>query len=314
MIHLVTGGAGFIGHNVVKKLEFAYENCVIVDNFTDYNILKKEEIEFLKKERKKKYLSQIVNIDIRNREALENIFKTTKIHSVIHLASFPRQKIVNKDPVVASEVMITSLIHLLELSKKYGVSKFTYISSSMVYGDFVNNTREDYDCKPKGQYGIMKLAGEKLVQDYSSHFNYTIIRPSAVYGEYDVNDRVISKFFYSAMKNEIISVNGPNEILDFTHVNDTADGITKAVLSNNSVNQIYNITRSTDNPKTLLNAAELVIKIVGKGKLKINDRDKDFPKRGILNIQKAREQLNYNPKIDIEEGFTRYYDWLQNTI
>ena len=56
MIHLVTGGAGFIGHNVVKKLEFAYENCIIVDNFTNYNIIKKEEIDFLRTERKKKYL------------------------------------------------------------------------------------------------------------------------------------------------------------------------------------------------------------------------------------------------------------------
>jgi nucleoside-diphosphate-sugar epimerase len=314
MIHLVTGGAGFIGHNVVKKLEFAYENCIIVDNFTNYNIIKKEEIDFLRTERKKKYLSQVINIDIRNKEALEDIFKKNKIHTIVHLASFPRQKVVNEDPVTASEIMITSLIHLLELSKKYSVSKFTYISSSMVYGDFVNNIKEDYDCKPKGQYGIMKLAGEKLVQDYSSHFNYTIIRPSAVYGEYDVNDRVISKFFYSAIKNETINVNGPNEVLDFTHVNDTADGITKAVLSNNSINQIYNITRSSHNPKTLLDAAELIIKIVGKGKIKINDRDKHFPKRGILNIQKAKEDLNYQPKIDIEEGFKKYYDWLQNTI
>lgn len=314
MIHLVTGGAGFIGHNVVKKLEYAYENCVIVDNFTNYNLIKEEEINFLKKERKKKYLSQVVNIDIRNKEALEDIFKTTKINTVVHLASFPRQNVVNKDPVAASEVMITSLLHLLELSKKYAVSKFTYVSSSMVYGDFSNNVTEDFDCKPIGQYGIMKLAGEKLVQHYSSCFDYTILRPSAVYGEYDVNDRVISKFFHSAIKNNTINVNGPNEILDFTHVDDTADGIAKAILSNTYKNQIYNITRSTDKPRSLLDAAELIVKIVGKGFIKINDRDKNFPKRGLLNIQKAKEQLNYNPKIDIEEGFKKYYEWLKNTI
>jgi UDP-glucose 4-epimerase len=167
MIHLVTGGAGFIGHNVVKKLEFAYENCIIVDNFTNYNIIKKEEIDFLKTERKKKYLSQVINIDIRNKEALEDIFKKNKIHTIVHLASFPRQKVVNEDPVTASEIMITSLIHLLELSKKYSVSKFTYISSSMVYGDFIkDNVDEESACKPIDPYGSIKLGAELLIKSF----------------------------------------------------------------------------------------------------------------------------------------------------
>jgi nucleoside-diphosphate-sugar epimerase len=314
MIYLVTGGAGFIGHNVVKNLENLGHNPIIIDNFTDYGIIDKKQILFLKEQRLKNILSQKFDIDIRDTKSLEGIFQRNKIHGVIHLASFPRQKVVNKNPAAASEVMITALISLLELSKKYGISKFTYVSSSMVYGNFVNNVTENFDCKPQGQYGIMKYLGEKLVQDYTLDFDYTIVRPSAVYGEKDVEDRVISKFFSSAMKNEMIKVNGPNEVLDFTHVSDTADGITKAVLSNNSIDEIYNITRSDSKPRTLLEAAELIIKIVGKGKIQINDRDNDYPKRGILNIQKAKEDLNYQPKIDIEEGFKRYYDWLQSTI
>jgi len=86
-------------------------------------------------------------------------------HTVIHLASFPRQKVVNANPQWGSRTMSEGLLNLLEYSRKHGVKKFVYISSSMVYGDFQDQVREDAPCRPQGQYGIMKLAGEWLVRD-----------------------------------------------------------------------------------------------------------------------------------------------------
>jgi nucleoside-diphosphate-sugar epimerase len=215
--------------------------------------------------------------------------------------------------------MIEGLLNLIELSVKNNVKKIVYISSSMVYGDFDNNKSfdgidETSGCDPIGQYGIMKLAGEQLVKDYASrhNINYTILRPSAVYGPYDTEDRVVSKFFLSAIRGEEIKVNGDNEKLDFTYVDDASKGIALAAISEHSNNSIYNISHGE--ARTLLEAAEIVVKLVGKGTIKVNPRDNNFPQRGQLNIFKAKNDFGYCPEIDIEEGFKKYYEWLKNSI
>ena len=184
----------------------------------------------------------------------------------------------------------------------------------MVYGDFQDGVQEDAECRPQGQYGIMKLAGEWLVQDYTHRTGmaHVIIRPSAVYGPFDVEDRVVSKFLMTARRNGTIKVNGANEMLDFTFVEDTADGIVAAALKDGANNNIYNITRGQSH--SLLTAAEMAIKIVGRGRIEVGDRNPNFPSRGALNIEAARRDLGYDPKIDIEEGFWIYNDWLNNTL
>ena len=184
------------------------------------------------------------------------------------------------------------------------------MSSSMVYGDFTDDVKEDAICKPQGQYGIMKLAGEWLVKDYTRKTNlvHTIIRPSAVYGPLDVEDRVISKFLLTAMRGDTLKVNGEKETLDFTYVEDAADGIVAATLSDNTENKTYNITKS--HSVTLLNAAHLAIKLAGGGTLVVKNKDADFPSRGSLNIDAARKDFGYDPKVDVEEGFQKYYEWL----
>jgi len=311
---LVTGGMGLIGHNVVKKLIDLGHEPTIVDNRTTYGILDHNELTYLFSERVKKFASTPnFNIDIVNQYALDKLFTFNNFEAIIHLASFPRQKVVNKHPNWGSRVMSEGLINLLELSKTYKVKKFVYISSSMVYGSFVDDVKEDYHCKPEGQYGILKLAGEWLVKDYARKelFDYTIIRPSAVYGPLDVEDRVISKFLLQAMRNNTIYVNGASEKLDFTYVDDAAEGIVSAALSDKTNNKTYNITKSHSH--TLEYAANLAIKIVGKGNIEIRGRDTDFPSRGSLNIDAARRDFGYSPKVDVEEGFQRYYEWLQNS-
>jgi UDP-glucose 4-epimerase len=208
--------------------------------------------------------------------------------------------------------MSEGLLNLLELSDKYEVRKFVYLSSSMVYGDFSDDVKEDYDCKPQGQYGILKLAGEWLVKDYGRRTGlaFTIIRPSAVYGPLDVEDRVISKFILKAMRGDTLRVNGAGETLDFTYVTDAADGIVSAALSDNTDNKTYNITKSHSH--SLLDAANLAVKVAGKGEIEVGGRDLDFPSRGALNIDAARRDFGFDPKIDVEEGFQIYYDWLRN--
>jgi len=113
------------------------------------------------------------------------------------------------------------------------------------------------------------------------------------------------------MRDGTLKVNGAGETLDFTYVDDAANGIVAATLSDNTNNKTYNITKS--HSRTLLDAAELAVKIVGKGKIEVRDKDADFPSRGALNIDAARRDFGYNPKVDVEEGFQKYYDWLNSS-
>ena len=312
---LVTGGLGLIGHNVVKRLQDKGHLVSIVDSKTNYGIIPQDEIDYLMIERRKKIDrdSYIYERDICDAHAVDHIFNVEQPEIVIHMASFPRQKVVNANPAAGSRVMSEGLLNLLEASNKYDVRKFIYMSSSMVYGDFTDDVTEDAICKPQGQYGIMKLAGEWLVKDYTRKSNlvHTIIRPSAVYGPLDVEDRVISKFLLTAMRGETLKVNGEKETLDFTYVEDAADGIVAATLSDNTENKTYNITKS--HSVTLLNAAHLAIKLAGGGTLSIKNKDADFPSRGSLNIDAARKDFGYDPKVDVEEGFNYYYEWLSTS-
>jgi nucleoside-diphosphate-sugar epimerase len=311
MKYIVTGGAGFIGHNVIRQLEEQGHECYIIDNVTDYGFIPKDELTYLYRSRRDRVRANTHHIDLRDTKSVESFFTNFafKCDAVIHLASFPRQKVVSANPVWGAEVMGTGLVHLLETTKRHHIPKFVYISSSMVYGDFENDVTEDAVCNPQGQYGIMKLMGEQLVKDYTRRgcFDHVIIRPSAVYGEYDVEDRVVSKFMLNAMRGQVLKVNGANETLDFTYVEDAARGIVQATLSDAAVNGTYNITKS--HSLSLLQAASLAIKIAGQGDIECKDKDADFPSRGALCINRARQDFNFNPVVDVEEGFQKYYEW-----
>ena len=310
---LVTGGLGLIGHNVVKRLQSQGHIVSIVDNKTTYGIIPQEQLDHLIDKRSNDLdLSGLYIKDISNLNEMDYVFNIEQPEIVIHLASLPRQKVVNANPSQGSRVMSEGLINLLEMANRYETRKFVYTSSSMVYGDFKDDVKEDYDCKPQGQYGILKLAGEWLIKDYARRTNiaYTIIRPSAVYGPLDVEDRVISKFILNAMRGHPLKVNGAGETLDFTFVDDAADGIVAAALSDNTDNKTYNITKSHSH--SLLDAANLAVKVAGKGEIIVGEKDADFPSRGALNIDAARRDFGFDPKVSVEEGFQIYYDWLKN--
>lgn len=312
---LVTGGLGLIGHNVVARLEKLGHEVIVTDTRTTYGIIPQEEIDYLMQERRKKIRTELIHrVDVADADGVDWLVRNYKIDTVIHMASFPRQKVVNANPALGSRVMSEGLLNLLETAKRYNIQRFVYISSSMVYGDFQDDVTEEAQCLPQGQYGIMKLAGEWLVRDYtrSCGLAHTIIRPSAVYGPLDVEDRVISKFLLTAMRGGVLKVNGAGEALDFTYVDDAAQGIVSATLGDRTKNKTYNITKS--HSRTLLDAAKLAVSIVGRGTIEVKDRDLDFPSRGALNIDAARRDFDFFPTVDVEEGFQAYYEWLNNSV
>lgn len=319
---IVVGGLGLIGHEVSRQLHELGHTVAVIDSSTTYGgSISAGEHSFLRNER----LGQIWScthtdpnrMHIRNC-TLTNEFNITEplssIDCIIHSAGYPRQKLVSAHPVDAANNMIDDLIRWLEYAVKHKVRRFVYLSSSMVYGDFHQPISESSACRPQGLYAILKHSGEQIVKDYARRtgIEYVIIRPSAVYGPYDVDDRVIAKYFTQAIANKTLQVNGATETLDLTYYTDTARGVVLAATSSPAANQTFNITRGR--AIKLLDAAQLVISIVGSGTINVRDKSQDFPSRNALDISAARNLLGYCPKIDIEQGFTLYYDWLRNSF
>jgi len=113
------------------------------------------------------------------------------------------------------------------------------------------------------------------------------------------------------MRGGVLKVNGEKETLDFTYVDDAADGIVAAALSDNTENKTYNITKS--HSVTLLKAAQMALELAGGGMLEVCPKDSAYPLRGSLNIDAARQDFGYSPKVDVEEGFKLYHEWLKKS-
>ena len=310
---LVTGGLGFIGHKVVEQLQKQNHRVEVIDVLTTYGLLDKDQLEYLYNERLAKFHEDTIihKIDIAEIELVNDIFEKLKPDYVVHLASFPNEKLASENPVEAAHTMCQGLANILENSARHNIKRVLYVSSSMVLGDFSFPADETHTPDPKGSYAIWKHAGEKLVENFNKRHNldYVTVRPSAVYGPLDNCDRVIGKFILNAIADRKLPVNGEDERLDFTYVDDLAQGIISALLKGKT--GIYNLTRG--DARTIKEAAELAVKTAGTGKVEIHNKDTNMPSRGTLNINKARDDFQYNPKIDIDKGIKLYYNWVKQS-
>ena len=123
---LVTGGLGLIGHNVVGKLQQQSHEVVISDICTNYGIIPQSEIQYLVTERRARLptSTKIYNVDIADQVGMDNLMRGHKFDTVIHMASFPRQKVVNAYPMSGSRTMSEGLINLLALSARHAEKRF----------------------------------------------------------------------------------------------------------------------------------------------------------------------------------------------
>ena len=312
---LVTGGKGFIGSKIVEMLSKDHK-VTVVDNHDTYGIMTKEDLHKLLQWRTRNWKAENVSVidgDILDRLVCLKAFSHNP-EIVIHLATYPRAKIVDEDPIVGIPKVINTTTNLLWHSEKWNVKKFVYVSSSMVYGDFVDGTKEDASTKPKNIYGEAKLTGERLVKLFAKRdgLNYNIIRPSGVYGPGDMPDRVVSKFFAKAMNNETITLHNGDNKVDFTYRQDAARGIVLAALSS-VANVSFNITAG--NATSLRTLAETIIEITGsESDIEDIGNHKLYPMRGTLDISRAKDLLDYEPEFSLKQGLDSYYDWLQNKI
>ena len=323
---LIVGGAGFIGHNLAINLKKNGNDILVVDSLEVNNLAsiesnvdnipfpllsKKiihERLDLLKKN----------NIDLKIQDArdydeISKIVNTYKPDVLLHLAAVSHSNRSNKNPYSTFDHSLRTLENTLD-SVKDNVGHFIFFSSSMVYGNFKKDeVTEDLECNPIGIYGTLKYAAEKIIIAYNQVFKtpYTIVRPSALYGERCVSRRVGQIFIENVLnkKDIIISGNG-NDKLDFTYIDDLISGVNKIINNSNSINQIFNITYG--NSRRIIDLVEILKKFYPNIKVNFEKKDKLIPKRGTLSIKKAKKLLNYQPSWSIDEGYVKYIKWYQN--
>ena len=318
---LITGGLGFIGAHIAIDLlkNTKVKKCILLDNFGGYiNPTKKSFYDFRKKRLDLIKNKIIERCDTNNFKSVLEIVKKYQPDIVFHTAALPLAKLENLNTDEAKLGSVDSTVNLLDsitlvqnIKKNYRCKRFIYISSSMVYGDFkTNKVNETSPVNPKEAYGTMKLAGEIITKGISKLNNipYTIIRPSAVYGPTDMNRRVSQIFIENAFEDKLIEIEGKNEKLDFTFIEDLAKGCVLAGIKKQGINQIFNITYGKG--QSLYSYVLNLKKLIPNLNYKIKPRDETKPSRGTLSIAKAKKLLGFKPKFSLKEGIKKYFDFL----
>lgn len=303
---LVTGGAGFIGSNIVKKLLHNEEQVAVVDDFSTG-----------RKENIKPFLDQINFIEGDLAEEDVALKATKDVDFVLHQAAIPSVPRSVDNPLLTNKANVQGTLQLLLAAKKNKVKRVVYASSSSIYGDQDPNIAkvETMPVNPKSPYGLQKYTGEKYCQLFYELYNLETIclRYFNVFGpnqdptsEYAA---VIPKFIKAILKGEQPTIYGDGQTSrDFTYVENNVEANILAAISTKGAGRIFNI--ATGHKITLLELVEKINSILGK-KIEAKhtaERPGDI-KHSLADIKKAGEILNYKPVISFEEGLKRTIDF-----
>lgn len=307
---LVTGGAGFIGSNLVQTLANKNNNVVVVDNFSQGSY------ENLASVRNKKNVS-IVKADILDTKKIAQLSKG--IDTIYHLA-VQCLRVSLENPLYVERVNSEGTLSVLWAAYKNRVNRFVYCSSSEVYGTAkLTPMNENHSLKPTTVYGVSKLAGELYTSCFSENFGLktVIVRPFNTYGYNEhvegLYGEVIPRFVTLAKNNLSIVIFGDGkQTRDFTFVTDTVDGLIKAAQENNLTKGAINIAYGKE--VSINDIARIVIKVTGsKSKIEHHLPRPHDVKRHFSDISRAKKLLAFEPRIDIETGIKLYIGHLEKT-
>jgi UDP-glucose 4-epimerase len=304
---LVTGGAGFVGSNIVGILLNKGAKVTVLDNlFTGSKDLLPDH----------KNLTFIEG-DVCDDSLIEKLVQEFKL--IIHAAA-KNIIISTKNPYEDYETNIGGTLKWLIACKKYGVEKFVYTGSASVYGNPsvipIPESSAIYTLSP---YAVSKLAGENYCISFYESYNLptTIVRYSNVYGvNQDPNNPycgVVSKFFEKALNNEPILIHGDGEqTRDFTYVNDTALATVEALTNSKSIGNIFNTGSGYE--VSINTLAEKIIKLSGsKSTIQhIDKRDIDNIRRRAVNIEHIRRVLRWSPSYTLDKGLEATLNWIKS--
>lgn len=308
---IVTGGAGFIGRNYIRY---------ILDNHSSYSI---HCIDNLKYAGMRENISEFENnsrfefskVDINDYEFLEELFIRFKPQLVCHFAAETHVDRSISDPLSFAETNFVGTLNLLELSKKYEVSRFHHVSTDEVYGsldiDNKNSFHEKSNLDPNSPYSASKASSDLIVIAYhrTYNLNVTLSRCSNNYGPYQFPEKLIPKVIINAMTRKKIPVygNGIN-VRDWLYVEDHVRAI-DLITHKGIAGEIYNISSGDE-----LSNIELITRILTDLNLDENliqfveDRLGHDIKYSV-DSKKLRNELGWSPMCGIDEGLSRTIHW-----
>lgn len=320
----LVGGAGFIGHHLALEYKRLGAEVAVIDGLSVNNLLAfsttesrqpnselymhivHERLKLLKAHQIPVYVQ-----DARDYHGLGTVINHKfKANVIVHLAAVAHAGKSNKDPYSTFDHSLRTLENALDCARDM-VDQFVYFSSSMVYGHFEGGAvTEETACNPLGIYGALKFGGEKLVIAYNQVFDlpYTIVRPSALYGERCVSRRVGQIFIENALQGLDIKVNGDgSDMLDFTYIGDLVNGMIQVLSQPGARNQIFNLTYGKG--RSITEMVSILTEHFPSVKVEYLPKDKLMPDRGTLSVEKARKLIGYEPEFPLERGFVNYIDW-----
>jgi len=309
---LVTGGAGFIGSHLSEKLLTEGHQIVCLDNFNDYYdpSIKRNNIQNILNH--KEY--ELIEGDILDVPLLQKLFSQHNFDVIVHLAARAGVRPSIIQPLLYEKVNIQGTMHLLELCREHDIHKFVFASSSSVYGanKKVPFSEDDPVDNPISPYAATKKAGELICYTYYQLYNISVncLRFFTVYGPRQRPDMAIHKFARLIYNQSPIPVFGSGKSRrDYTYVEDIIQGI-RAAIDNCDGYHIYNLGES--NTVELHYLINLLQDKLGRKAVIENlpDQPGDVPIT-YADIEKAQKDLNYNPKVDIEDGIVMFVDWFK---
>jgi UDP-glucose 4-epimerase len=303
---LVTGGAGFIGSELVRQLAARGDHVLVIDNLING---RRENIAGVPSK-----TVELLPVDVRDLAVITPHLPTIRV--VYHLACLGVRHSVHS-PAENHEVNATATLHLLAACRAAGVPRFVYVSSSEVYGTAKwAPMTEDHPTFPCTVYGASKLAGECYTRAYYRTYGYptVVIRPFNTYGPRSHHEgdsgEVIPKFLLRCLAGKPMVIFGDGaQTRDFTYVSDSAAGILLAGEHENAVGDTINLGFGSE--VTINDLARQIADVTGRPDAVVKH---DIPRPGDVlrlyaDMTHARESVGYQPTIPLAEGLTRLLAW-----
>ena len=305
---LVTGGAGFIGSHLCKRLLEDGNHVICMDNFFTGSL---DNIKELLKNKN----FELIDWDIENKIDI----KADEIYNLACPASPPHYQF---NPVKTVRTSVVGIANMLDIAQKYN-AKILQASTSEVYGDPLEHPQKETYWGNVNPIGIRscydegKRCAETLMMDYHRQFgtDIKIIRIFNTYGPnmHPHDGRVVSNFIVQSLKGEDITIYGTGEqTRSFCYVSDLIDGMVKMM---NKENFIGPVNLGNPSERTILNLAELIIRKTGtNSKIIFKPLPNDDPIKRKPDITLAKENLNWEPKVDTETGIDLTIEYFKKIL
>jgi UDP-glucose 4-epimerase len=299
---LVTGGAGFIGSNLVKLLLDNGHDVVVFDNFTSGY---RENLDALR-------AAGIVEADVRDERAVNDAAQGCEV--IFHLAASVGNARSIAHPIEDSQVNVIGTLHVLEAARRHGLRKVVFSSSAGIFGELKTvPIREDHPVEPDSPYGAGKLAAEKHCLAYAKLYplECVCLRYFNVYGvnqRYDAYGNVIPIFAHRALAGEPLTIYGDGEqTRDFVNVRDVAMANYRAAMTK-GVSGAFNIGSAT---RITINELARLIQASGGTSVAVQHGPprKGDVRHSLADVSSAAAAFGFHPSVSLDEGLREYMRW-----